>query len=328
MQTKDSVLDYLQAHAGVSVSGQEMAEALGLSRAAVWKAVQSLRTDGYSIAAGTNRGYCLTRMADVLDGHRIAAYAGVDADRVHVYDSVTSTNAVALEQAQYGAPHASVIVSSEQTQGRGQIGRTFFSPQGGIYVSVLLRPKCSLQQAARMTPAAAVAVRRAILRCTGKVCGIKWVNDLYLDGKKVCGILTQAQADVESGNAYAIVVGIGVNYLAPDGGYPTELQNKAGALFDSRAQADASALTRNRLAGEIVKELLACTQKDDRGWMEEYRAASVVLGKRVSFVYDRIEREGIATAIDDDGGLTVRTQDGDITLRCGEVSLATQGAWN
>lgn len=307
-----------------SVSGEELAQTFGVSRAAIWKTVQALRADGYDICATTNRGYRLVQERDCIDAEQIACRLGGAHAPIYVYDSLESTNRTALELADDGAPHGTIVLARRQTQGRGRIGRSFHSPDGGIYMSVVLRPQCRIAKATLITPAAAVAVTRALRELCGLQCGIKWVNDLYLRGKKVCGILTQAQTDFETGVARAVVVGIGINFSMPEGGFPTDLADKAGALFESDAP-----ITRNALIARIVWNLLDLTADPDHAtFMDDYRAASVVIGKQIRYTYDNVPMRGVAIDIDDAGGLVVQEDNGVRTLTCGEISVqSVDGAW-
>ena len=233
------------------------------------------------------------------------------------YDTVDSTNSEARRRAAE-LPLPAVLVADAQSAGRGRMGRSFFSPQrSGLYFSYLTEIG-QRETTVGLTAAAAVAAARAIARTTGRACQIKWVNDLLLDGKKVAGILCECFSVDE--RLFA-VVGIGINLRTPDGGFPDELVRKAGAL-------DAHAVCREALTVALAEELhaLVCALPD-RGFMEEYRARSAVLGRRVRYVQSGESYEGFATAIDDGGGLLVKDAEGRETLLCsGEISLDYE--WN
>lgn len=216
MTTKELVLDYLLKNAGKSISGEEIASHAGISRNAVWKAVRELRKDGYDVSASTNRGYSLAE-SDLLSAQAIRAHLPSDSAAANteliVYDTIDSTNKAAKELAISGAGHGTAVIADRQTAGRGRYSRSFYSPSGsGLYMSLILRPSLlQFDDPTAITAFAAVAVSDAIQAVTGKQAGIKWVNDLFLNGKKVCGILTEAVTDFESGNIEWIVLGIGTN---------------------------------------------------------------------------------------------------------------------
>ncbi len=209
MDAADKVLELLQEARG-PVSGEHMAQKLGVTRNTVWKAVKHLREAGYEISAVTNQGYRLLSESDVLSAGNIrrqlepqASIAAID-----VRESVTSTNTVLKELAEHGGREGMVVIAQRQTMGKGRLGRSFYSPQGGgLYMSVLLRPRFSAEEALSITTAAAVAVARAIDDVTGERAMIKWVNDVYFHGRKVCGILTEASVDFENSGLHYAVLG-------------------------------------------------------------------------------------------------------------------------
>ena len=208
---KADVLAALDAARGKYISGQELAQQLGVSRTAIWKAVAALRADGIPVAAVTNRGYILSPAADVLNAAAVTALLAPEAARalqVEVVDRLPGTNAALRARAENGAPEGLVLIAQAQSAGRGRGGHSFFSPQGGLYLSILLRPEIGLRQAVRLTAMAAVAACRAAENVSGAELRIKWVNDLWRDGRKVCGILTEAALDMESGMLDYAVLGL------------------------------------------------------------------------------------------------------------------------
>lgn len=313
--TKENVLRLLTENPQ-GLSGQILAMKLGVSRAAVWKAVNALKAQGCSIEGVTNRGYRLIRGEDRLNADIISQYSGELP--VEVFETLPSTNIVARERAASGAPHGTVIIANTQSSGRGRRGRSFVSGGLGIYMSVIIRPS-SGGTATLATTAAAVAVRDAIEEICGKSCGIKWVNDLFLSGKKVCGILTEAVTDVESGDISFMVVGIGINFRGTAKDFPAELREIAGFVLEpEEGEADRNALA-SRVAANLLRQV---STMEDRRFMEDYRRHSIVLGQRVE--YRRGSDTFVATAydIDDDGGLLVRRDDQvRETISAGEVSI-------
>lgn len=331
MPTRENVLKALEENKGFAVSGGELANSLNISRAAIWKAIQELRKEGYRIDAITNRGYCLAPDSDVLSAEGILPYVKRDFMKglIHVFKSVESTNLTAKKMALDGAPAWTVVISEEQTKGKGRLGRSFFSPSGGIYISFILRPSLKAAKSVLITTAASVAVCEAIEKVTGISCRIKWVNDIYKDGRKICGILTEAVTDFESGNIDYIVLGIGINYNAPQSRFPEEISGIAGSLYEGTPETG-----RNRLIAEIINQVLEINEKLlSKDFIREYKNRSFILGKEILIIHaaapngGRNPAEGTpATAvdIDEEGGLVVRHPDGRLeTLKSGEVSIRT-----
>ena len=202
---KQEVLAALDAARGRYISGQELAAQLSVSRTAVWKAVAALRRDGIPIKAVTNRGYTLAQSVDVLNAAAVAVLldeATVKALQIEVVDRLPGTNAALRSRADAGAREGLVLIAQAQSAGRGRGGHSFYSPPGGLYMSILLRPEIGARQAVGLTAMAAVAAARAAERLCGVPITIKWVNDLWKNGKKVCGILTEAALAAAFLNAF------------------------------------------------------------------------------------------------------------------------------
>ena len=210
MTTKERILALLEENRGTPLSGEVLAEELGVSRTAVWKAIKDLQKAGHAIAAAQNRGYTLDTDSEVLSEQGVRLFLRNKSLNLVVAQELESTNLTAKQMAAAGAPHGTLVVADSQTAGRGRRGRSFASPPGtGLYLSMVLRSALPMQSAVLVTSAAAVAVCRAVERAAGKRLDIKWVNDLFYRGKKCCGILTEAAADVETGGVDYLVVGIG-----------------------------------------------------------------------------------------------------------------------
>jgi len=315
MKTKERLLRFLQNAQGEDVSGEALAEALGITRAAVWKAVNRLRQEGVAIEAGTNRGYRL--VGDAVTAAAVEALA--PGTKVEVVSSVDSTNRFLRELAAAGAAEGTVVIARKQTAGRGRMGRSFYSPQdSGLYFSLLLRPEnLAPERAASLTAAAAVAMCQAIETVTGEHSRIKWVNDLYLRGKKICGILTEASIGLESGVVDHAIVGVGLNLTPPEGGFPPELAEIAGAVLDSAAPG-----TRNDLVGTFLRRFFAF-YRGKEGYWEDYRARNLVPGREVTVISGGKSRPAQALTIDENCRLVVRYPDGTIQhLSSGEVRCA------
>ena len=298
-----------------------MAGALALSRGAVWKAIEELRKEGYAIDAVTNRGYSLSDSSDLLSAEGILLHLKdlpVNREQIHIYKTVDSTNQVAKKMAVAGAAHGSVFLAEEQTMGKGRRGRSFFSPKGtGLYMSVLLRPTGTSEQAVLTTTAAAVAVCRALSRVLGVDPSIKWVNDVFVDGRKVCGILTEAVSDFESGSIEFLVLGIGINVSTAD--FPDELRQVAGAVLANGH----APFSRNVLAAAVLREVLALTaEPDPAAFLDEYRRRCFVVGKPVTVHGINETYDATAVDIDAKGALIVEKPTGErFVLNSGEVSV-------
>ena len=320
------VLDLLREKRGSYVSGEILARELGISRTYVWKCINVLREQGYAIRSSTNKGYALDSEPERLDAQSVASFLTRGADCyapfIKVYNKLPSTNAEAKQAALDGAPHGTVIIADSQQSGKGRFSREFFSPPGtGLYMSVLLRPQVvPAMQSTLITIGAACAVCDAINACTDGRAGIKWVNDILIDGKKVCGILTEGVADLESGTLGWAVVGIGINVYEPRCGFPSYLKGKAGALFSHPRDAD----MRARLCADIASRLLSPEFScDGKKLINAYRQRLCMLGERVMVHSASSEYEAAAVDIDDNGALVVKKDDGSThLLAAGEVSLS------
>lgn len=323
MTVKQSVLRALGEARGASVSGEVLAQSLGVSRAAVWKAIKSLQGEGYRISAGTNRGYRLEEYPDLLTAEGISAMLPLELAQLdlRVFDEIDSTNLEAKRLAMTGLSRCAVI-ADRQTAGRGRLGRSFYSPPGcGIYTSLLLRPRPDqLADVTLLTTAAGVAVCRALQKAAGVQAEIKWVNDLYLNGKKICGILTEGVTDFESGMIESVVIGYGINFR-DDAHLPEELRPIVGSVFG----AEPPTVTRSALAAAMLAELLPLAEDlSSRSFLPEYRRRSMLLGREIVFSRAGGRFAAVAEGIDDNGGLVVRLPDGSReTLRSGEVSVRT-----
>ena len=318
MSLKEELLRYLEEHREAPVSGQLLAERLSVSRAAVWKAVKSLEEEGHRITAATNRGYQLEAASDVLTAqgvrcHLSPAYRDC---AVLVERRVGSTNTQAKKLAADGAGGRTILLADEQTAGRGRMGRGFYSPaRTGVYMSLLLRPETDSAQLPIITVAAAAAVCEAIEALTGLETQVKWVNDVLVGGRKVCGILTEAVSDFESGRTESVIVGIGVNVKTPPALFPAELREIAGSLLPA-------SVSRNRLAAEIANRLFDyVADLPGRAYLEPYRRRLMVLGKRVRFYREGAWQSGRAVGLDGDGCLEVETPSGAVLLRAGEIRM-------
>lgn len=322
MSVADKVLGFLEENKGQYVSGGELALGLGVSRNAVWKAVNALKAKGYEIGAVTNKGYILYEENRLLSAQSIAKYIANDAIRIEYRDKVTSTNTVLKEMAEGGESEGLLLVAAEQTAGKGRRGRSFLSPNGtGAYFSLLLKPRLKPTDSLLITTCAAVAVARAVEKHAGGKTAIKWVNDVYRNGKKICGILTEASFDMEGGGLAWAVLGIGINMYFPDGSLPDELKEKVGAVFDTDAFTadDMSKIVADTVNG-FMEEYAHLT---DKRFLADYRSRSYLDGKSIFVIKGEKQYAATAVGIDDDFRLLVRYPDGATEwLSSGEVSTS------
>ena len=307
---------------GKYITGEEIGRRLYVTRAAVSKAVAGLRREGYVLRSAPNRGYLLVSEPDRLTAAAVRSELGDHpwAGLVQVLPLVDSTNNALKTLAAQGAPEGTTLIAERQTAGRGRLGRSFDSPDGGgVYLSVLLRPGCAPAELMTLTAQAAVAVRRAVAEVCGAAPEIKWVNDLLLGGKKICGILTELSFEAESGLVGTAVVGVGVNCGRED--FPPELRDIAGSILTQTGRR----VDRSRLAAAMLRELSRLPRLD---WRAEYRAACVNLGRRVRVLSPGQPAcpEGVAEDVGPDAELLVRLDDGSLLpVAAGEVSLRGAG---
>lgn len=322
MSTKDTVLALFEKNKGFFISGERIAEELNISRTAVWKAVKKLQSEGYEIKAVTNRGYCLDKESDVLTVRGICSHLDDDCKslRPEVFVRVNSTNTICIEKAQNGESEGYVAVAGTQSAGRGRRGKAFFSPaESGIYMSILLRPVgLTENQVLHFTTMAAAAVSEAIEAVSGKETEIKWVNDVYIGGKKVCGILSEASYGIDTGKLEYVVVGIGINAYEPSEGFPSSIADVAGSVFDEPETG-----LKNRLAAEVLNRFMAYYKcLPDTPYSDEYIRRSMVTGKDVTVHKGSEAISAHVLGIDEEFGLKVRYEDGSVEiLRSGEVSI-------
>ena len=232
MSTKSEVLKLLEENKGTYLSGEELAIKLGCSRTAIWKAMKTLREEGYEILAVNNRGYALSKENNVLSEEAIRLGLNKKAVKIEVKREIPSTNQYLKQKGiEEEYEEGSVVVAESQSAGKGRRGRHFYSPgKCGLYMSVLLKPKKTAQESLKITAAAAVAVCRAVEKVCKVSLGIKWVNDLYLGEKKVCGILAEMALAADGSIEYA-VVGIGININMSSEDFGAQLEATATSLY-------------------------------------------------------------------------------------------------
>ncbi|MBQ9233647.1 MAG: biotin--[Lachnospiraceae bacterium] len=286
MSTKDKVLKALEEKKGNYISGEELAKTIGVSRNSVWKAVNELKAVGYNIDSVTNRGYSLSKTSDIISAQGIAAYLynKDDALNIEVYDEIASTSRLAKEEAAMNNLNKRVIIAKTQTQGRGHGRKSFDSPEGGIYFSVIISPDFINMN---YLPIYAAVVVSDVLGKTQSDIRIKWVNNIYLHDKKICGILTENISDMETGEISSFIIGIGVN---------CKIGNK------------------NELIAEILNRLFYPEiYYPEDNIIEIYQKRLLYMNERVKFLLrGKKETNFFATilGVDEDGRLIVRLDDG------------------
>ncbi|MBQ7906550.1 MAG: biotin--[Clostridia bacterium] len=318
MNTKEKVLSILNNNVGRYVSGQTLAQLIGISRNSVWKAVMALKAQGYDISSHASRGYALINPADIFTEENINSYLS-NAIPIHIYENAPSSNNIAKELAQAGAKEGTTVVVLSQSAGKGRMGRSFLSSStNGLYMSVVLRPKIPVDRCVSITVLGAVAVAEAIEEVALCQCQIKWVNDIYINDKKVSGILTEASINFECAGLEYAVIGIGVNISQPEGGFDSEIKDIATSIFKDNAPPNFKA----RLCAKILERLFYHYNKiEEREYIEPYRKKSSIIGKSVDVHVGNRIVQGIATDIDEEARLVVKTDSGVEKFNSGEARV-------
>ena len=318
---KGEILKLLKETDGY-VSGQELCRRFGVSRTAVWKVINQLKEEGYEIEAVRNRGYALKGAGDVLSEAELLSCLKTEwaGGRTVYFDATDSTNVQARRLAEAHAPHGTLVVSDRQDGGKGRRGRSWASPSGvGIWMSLILRPEIAPSSASMLTLAAALAVREGIQEETGLSPLIKWPNDLVLNGKKICGILTEMSTELME--IQYVITGIGINVNQRE--FPSEIRDTATSLSLEAGRC----FRRSSLIAAILKafekDYAAFLKTGDLSLLlEEYNACLVNRGKEVCILDPSGEYRAVAEGIDESGSLLVTLPDG--TRReiiSGEVSV-------
>lgn len=320
MSTKTDLLKLLVDNKNTYVSGQKIGDELNVSRNAIWKAIAQLKDEGYVIESKTKSGYRLISVPNHLTKDAVLENLNVDCDLI-VEDTVTSTNDVV--KSMHLSEKPVVLIADKQTGGRGRFGKKFESPSGtGLYLTLGIKPRFDIEKSLYVTMAAAVAVCKSVSEICHTEAQIKWVNDVFLNGKKICGILTEGQMSFEEGKIDALIIGIGINCFP--GSFPEELKDIAGVISEDR-----SAFSMSKLAAKVVNTLVEMLDDiESKSFLKEYRDRCFVLGKEV-IAHKSYRDEGVrALALDiaNDGGLIIRYLEGENegvveTVHTGEISI-------
>ena len=308
--------------AGDYISGQELCEKLQVSRTAVWKHIKALREEGYRIDSVTNKGYKLLDSPDSITAEEI----GSDLDtewlgrNLRYYETIDSTNLEIRRLAEEGAPHGTTAVAEEQTSGKGRRGRSWLGKAGcGIWMSFLLRPQIAVENSSMLTLITALAVEKAVGEETGLQCQIKWPNDIIVNGKKLCGILTELSAQMDELNY--VVVGIGINANMQE--FPDDLRDKATSLRIETGET----VKRASLAARVLKYFEAYYEKfikteDLSAFADEYNRLLIHMNRKIRVIRGSGEDFYISRGINDKGELMVEDDAGKKSVvLSGEVSV-------
>lgn len=308
---KNDILKYLRDKE--YISGEVLAKKLGVSRVAIWKQIQRLKDIGYKIIADQNLGYYLIFRPDLLLPQEIqnglsTAYIG---QKIYYFPELGSTNIIAKEKAlrrEEGVNEGTVIIAERQSAGKGRLGRKWFSPEGGICLSIILYPRLSPSYITRITLMTAVAVVKSIERCAKIKTQIKWPNDILINNKKVCGILTEMSAELDMINW--VVVGVGINANISQGEFPEDIKDNSASLKEILGEK----ISRVRLVQIFLEEFEKCYEllkrMDISSTLKEWKSYSHTLGKKIKVDIREKVVTGEAIDISEEGALILRKEDG------------------
>ncbi|HHY42709.1 MAG TPA: biotin--[acetyl-CoA-carboxylase] ligase [Thermoanaerobacterales bacterium] len=316
----NQLLMLLLENKGKYISGEKISQNFGITRSAIWKQVNCLRNMGYKIISSPRLGYCLEESPDLLLPEEIWAQSSLKiiGSKIYYCQVTKSTNDDAKKIAQEGAQSGTLVIAEKQQGGRGRMGRSWDSPAGGLWLSIVLRPELSPVDAPKLTIMSAVAVAEAIVQATGICAKIKWPNDILIDGKKVCGILTEMSAEMDAVNY--VVIGIGINVNNDD--FPDELKDKSTSLRQIKGEQISRIKVLTALLENLEQYYIEAENEGFEKIFEKWRALCVNLGRKVKIIGKIDGFEGTAIDIDASGALLVKTLDGQIKkVVSGDVSL-------
>lgn len=318
---KEKILQLLN-DADNYISGEQISNKLGVSRTAIWKVINSLREQGYKIESVTRKGYKLISSPDILGEEEIHYNLNTKliGQKIITFDQLGSTNQEAKKVALEGMEEGTIIIADEQIAGKGRRGRNWVSPPGtGIWMSIILRPDTQPQNASMLTLIAGLAVCKVIHQITSMKALIKWPNDIVINGKKICGILTEMNSEIDFINF--VVIGIGINVNIPE--FPPELDNIATSLMLEGNKK----YKRKTLVKKILEEFEVCYNKylqteDLQGIIDDYNSYCVNIGREVRVISKSEEITGRVKCVTPKGELIISTSNGDdILVTSGEVSV-------
>lgn len=324
---KEKIIDHLKHNMGRYVSGEALSDTLGVSRTAIWKHIKELKEEGYIIEASSKKGYMLSAIVDILNECEISQGLSTEiiGRKIYYFRSIDSTNKYAKDMASEGCLDGTVVVADTQTAGRGRLGRVWSSAEKkGIWMSVVLRPTIPPEEVQLITLGASVAVVSAIYTALGLQAGIKWPNDIILDGKKVCGILIEMSCEMEQVGFIVVGIGINVNHVLED--FPEGIRNTATSLKLQVNGDPKDTINRSNIIKKILEELERIYENIKSGSskdiIDKWKKYSVTIGKQVRVTAKGMEYIGTATNITDDGKLVLTLADGSThEVISGEVSV-------
>lgn len=320
---KEEIIRLLKKNENEFISGEDISSTLGISRAAVWKYMKAIKEDGYNIESVSRKGYKLISSPDLLTFEEISPYLNTSyiGKEIVYFNSIDSTNNEAKKLASSGCSEGIVIISEEQTMGRGRLGRNWVSPKfKGIWMSIVLRPDIDPMNVAKITQVGAAAVLKAIKE-QGINAYIKWPNDIVLNNKKVCGILTEMSGEIN--NVNYVVMGIGINVNIDKEDFPGEIEEIATSLKIEEGKS----IERKALVASILNNLEGLYEEfikneDIKTSIDICRENSILIGKPVRIINRNDEIQAQALDLSDDGKLIVKYEDGSIhEVISGEVSV-------
>ncbi|MCK8824891.1 biotin--[acetyl-CoA-carboxylase] ligase [Fuchsiella alkaliacetigena] len=321
-ERKQKVLQILYETEADYVSGEELSNKLDVSRTTIWKYIQSLREQGYLIDSSSRLGYSLVKAPDILSPEEIKKDLETEilGQEVIYYEKVESTNKIAIAEAKEGAVEGAIVIAGEQTAGKGRLGRSFFCPPGGIWFSVILRPNLRPDFVAQLNFIGVIALAKTIDKLTDLKPGIKWPNDILVNGRKVSGILTELSAEVDQINY--LVMGIGINLNIDLDQFPADLVNKASSVQRELGER----VSKLEFFLSLITELeLAYFKFQEQGFIsiiEDWKEYNLTLGQEVQVDNGREVLVGKAVDIDSTGALLIKLADGRVKkVVAGDVTL-------
>ena len=317
---QNEILEILKTADGY-VSGQQLSDRLGVSRTAVWKAINLLSDKGYTISSSTNKGYILLDAQSVISKDDIAKHLTTKefGRNIIILDTVDSTNTYAKTCGLDGASSGTVVIAREQTNGKGRLGRVWQSQKdSGIWMSLLIRPQLSPMEVSSITPLTGLAVCKTLNRLFDLDCKIKWPNDVIAGNKKICGTLTEMTAEFDA--VEHIIIGIGIN--CDNESFPEEIAKKATSVFIETGKKPNKSKLTAEILNDLEKELLCCDYKLNTFNVKEYRHLCATLGKEISFTRGNRYISAVAVDVNPQGELVAMLSDGTTcTVNSGEVTV-------
>jgi len=322
LQMKDKIINFLKENSNEFISGEEISKKLGVTRAAVWKHINSLKESGYNIESVSKKGYRLTLCPDILTYEEIKNHLNTEFMGKHIihFNELDSTNSYAKKVADTLEGEGQVIITEKQLSGRGRMGRQWISQNNnGIWMSIILRPKVSIFEVSKITQVAAAAVNLAFTNL-GIHTKIKWPNDLIINDKKICGILTEMNSEINVINY--VVVGIGINVNNNKDDFSDELKNIATSIKIETSKE----LKRNVLVADILnnfeKLYVELNNNDFSNSLDICRKNSYVIGKEINLIKNQEVIEATAVDINNEGELVVKYKNGELdNIISGEISV-------